>query len=155
MIGEKLNNIETIDITNLHQPETLSKRVVRGGIWVFALRITDRGLGFIRTVILARLLVPEDFGLLGIAMLAIATLETFSQTGVQVALIQKKEDVKLYLDTACNASTIKVIAKTRSSREFSMRSSRDLIVKSGYLSHLYSMAHSLALFTTFQERSLK
>jgi hypothetical protein len=60
-------------------------------------------------------------------MLSIATLETFSQTGFQVALIQKMEDVKLYLDTPCNASTIKGIAKTRSSREFSMRSTRDLV----------------------------
>ena len=89
MIGEKPNNIEAINITNLHQPESLSKRVVRGGIWVFTLRITNRGLGFIRTIILARFFAPHDFGLLGIAMLAIATLETFSQTGFQSALIQK------------------------------------------------------------------
>ena len=61
-------------------PESLSKKVVRGGIWVFGLKIISRGLGFIRTIILARLLAPEDFGLLGIAMLAIATLETFSQS---------------------------------------------------------------------------
>ncbi|MCK4821113.1 oligosaccharide flippase family protein [bacterium] len=58
--------------------EPLSKRVVRGGIWVFALRITNRRLGFIRTIILARLLAPHDFGLLGIVMLAITTLKTFS-----------------------------------------------------------------------------
>jgi O-antigen/teichoic acid export membrane protein len=50
-------------------------------MWVFGLRITSRSLGFIRTIILARLLTPEDFGLLGIAMLAISTLETFCETG--------------------------------------------------------------------------
>ena len=87
--------------------ESLSKKVVRGGIWVFALRFTNRGLGFIRTIILARLLVPEDFGLLGIAMLAISTLETFSQTGFQAALIQKKENVESYLDTAWTVSAIR------------------------------------------------
>ena len=82
MISEKQNSIEAIDITNLHQPEPLSKRVVRGGIWVFALRITNRGLGFIRTIIPLRLLAPHDFGLLGIAMLAIAAFENFSQAGL-------------------------------------------------------------------------
>jgi lipopolysaccharide exporter len=87
--------------------EPLSKRVVRGGIWVFSLRITNRGLGFIRTIILAHLLAPHDFGLLGIAMLAIATLETFSQTGFQAALIQKKENVESYLDTAWTVSAIR------------------------------------------------
>jgi O-antigen/teichoic acid export membrane protein len=71
-------NKEAID-NNLYPPEPLSKRVVRGGIWVFALRITNRGLLFVRTIILGRLLAPEDFGLLGIGMLAISTLETFSQ----------------------------------------------------------------------------
>jgi lipopolysaccharide exporter len=81
VIGEKPNNWKAIDVDNLGPPEPLSKRVVRGGIWVFALRIISRGLGLIRTIILARLLAPEDFGLVGIAMLAIATLETFSQTG--------------------------------------------------------------------------
>jgi O-antigen/teichoic acid export membrane protein len=93
----------------MKQPESLSKRIVRGGIWVFALRITNRALGFIRTIILARLLAPHDFGLLGIAMLAIATLETFSQTGFQSALIQKKKNVESYLDTAWTVSAIRGI----------------------------------------------
>jgi len=93
--------------TDPPSPESLSKKVVRGGIWVFVLRFTNRGLGFVRTIILARLLAPEDFGLLGIAMLAIATLETFSQTGFQAALIQKKENVESYLDTAWTVSAIR------------------------------------------------
>ncbi len=76
-------------------------------MWIFGLRIISRGLGFIRTVILARLLAPEDFGLLGIAMLAIATLETFSQSGFQSALIQKKENVESYLNTAWTVSAIR------------------------------------------------
>ncbi|MBW2000976.1 MAG: oligosaccharide flippase family protein, partial [Deltaproteobacteria bacterium] len=89
--------------------EPLSKKVIRGGIWVFALRFTNRGLGFVRTIILARLLAPSDFGLLGIAMLAIAALETFSQTGFQAALIQKKENVESYLDTAWTVSAVRGI----------------------------------------------
>ena len=89
--------------------ESLAKKVIRGGLWVVALRIINRGLGFVRTIILARLLAPEDFGLLGIAMLAVATLETFSQTGFHQALIQKKENVESYLDTAWTISVIRGI----------------------------------------------
>lgn len=74
---------------------------------MFSLRISTRALGFIRTIILARLLEPSDFGLMGIAMLAIATLEAFSQTGFQTALIQKKENVEEYLDTAWTVSVIR------------------------------------------------
>ena len=80
--------------------ENLSKRVVKGGAWVFALRIVSRGLGLVRLVILARILAPADFGLMGIALLAMATLDTFSQTGFNAALIQKKEDVESYLNSA-------------------------------------------------------
>ena len=107
MAVEKPNNDETINMNNSHESESLSKKVVRGGIWVFALRITSRGLGFIRTIILARLLAPSDFGLLGIAMLAASTLDAFSQTGFQSALIQKKDDVGAYLDVAWTTLAIR------------------------------------------------
>ena len=85
---------------NLVKSESLSQRVVRGGVWVFALRITERGFGLIRLVILARILAPHDFGLMGIALLTMASLETFSQTGFQQALIQKKNNTEAYLDAA-------------------------------------------------------
>jgi len=87
----------------------LSKRVVEGGAWVFALRILNRGLGLVRLVILARILAPADFGLMGIALLAMATLETFSQTGFDAALIQKKEDVESYLNSAWTITIIRGI----------------------------------------------
>ena len=63
-------------------------------------QIAARLLTILRTTVLARLLAPEDFGLFGIAMLALSVLETFSQTGFQAALVQNKENVDLYLDTA-------------------------------------------------------
>ena len=71
-----------------------------GGFWVFSLRIVQQLFDLTRLVILARILAPDDFGLMGIALLTMATLETFSQTGFQAALIQKKEDIRSYLDAA-------------------------------------------------------
>jgi len=88
-------------IANLKEPgQNLSQKVVRGGFWVFSLRITERAFSLIRLIILARILSPNDFGLMGIALLVMATLQTFSQTGFQQALIQKKEDIKSYLNSA-------------------------------------------------------
>lgn len=86
---------------------TLKRKVIRGGFWVFALRIFRRGFEFIRTLVLARLLAPEDFGLMGIALLAMSALESFSQTGISHALIQKNEDIKEYLDTAWTIQVIR------------------------------------------------
>jgi O-antigen/teichoic acid export membrane protein len=76
-------------------------------MWVFALRVLDKGLGLIRLVILARLLAPNDFGLFGIALLAMSALETFSQTGFQTALVQKQGDITPYLDNAWTVSVIR------------------------------------------------
>ncbi len=92
------------------KPETsLSQRVTRAGTWVFSLRIIEKGFGFIRLIILARLLAPNDFGLMGIALLTLSILETFSETGFQTALIQKKKDISAYLDTAWTVSALKGI----------------------------------------------
>lgn len=89
---------------------SLSQKVIRGGAWVFTLNLLTRGLGLIRTVILARLLLPSDFGLIGIAMIAISMLLTFSGTGFAPALIQKKSGISDYLNTAWCVEAIRGIA---------------------------------------------
>jgi lipopolysaccharide exporter len=91
----------------LEAGEGLHQRTVRSGIWAFALRITERGFSLIVIIILARVLAPNDFGLMGIALLAMLTLETFSQAGFEQALIQKKENVPDYLNVAWTALVLR------------------------------------------------
>jgi O-antigen/teichoic acid export membrane protein len=52
------------------------------------MRWTDRLLGTLSTVILARLLVPEDFGLVAMAMVAVGFFDVLLDLGVGAALIQ-------------------------------------------------------------------
>ncbi len=78
----------------------ISRKVVKGGAWMLALRIIDRLFNFVRIIVLARLLAPEDFGIFAIALIAIMTLTTFSKTGFHGALIQRKGDISDYIDTA-------------------------------------------------------
>jgi len=95
-------------VSSLFQPgEGLYQRTVKSGAWSFALRITQEVLGIVRLIILARVLAPEDFGLMGIALLVMMTLETFSQTGFQEALIQKKENTEAYLDAAWTVTALR------------------------------------------------
>ncbi len=89
---------------------TLPQRVGRSGIWVFISQIANGGFGLIRTIILARLLVPSDFGLVGIAAISASLLEVFSQTGFRTALVQRKEEIRDYLDTAWVVSVIRGFA---------------------------------------------
>jgi len=83
--------------------KTLSQRTIRGGFWVFLFRLVRQFFSLIRLIILARVLAPHDFGLFGIALLVMGTLDTFSQTGFRQALIQKKGDIRSYLDAAWTA----------------------------------------------------
>ncbi|MCK5269288.1 MAG: lipopolysaccharide biosynthesis protein [Sedimentisphaerales bacterium] len=88
---------------------TLYKRTVRSGLWVFALRGFTQLLSFARYIILANILDITDIGLLGIAMLMMQMLGTFSQTGFQAALIQKKDNVHSYLDTAWTIGLLRAV----------------------------------------------
>ena len=85
------------------------KKILHGGMWIFLLKFTGRGFGMIRTIILARLLVPYDFGLFGILLLVLSILETFGETGFHTALIQKKENVDSYINTAWTVQLVRSI----------------------------------------------
>lgn len=81
-------------------PSGVWRKLLRGSVWLAALRFGERGLGMVRIVILARLLTPHDFGLVGVGLLAMALMRRFSDTGVREALIQKSGDIDDYLGTA-------------------------------------------------------
>jgi O-antigen/teichoic acid export membrane protein len=86
---------------------SLSQKVVFGVGWISALKIVDQLLGLIRITVLARLLTPGDFGLFGIAMLAISIIESFTNSGFQTALIQKKKISEVHLDIAWTIHVIR------------------------------------------------
>ena len=86
--------------------ESLQSKVIRSGLWSLGGNWLSRGLGIIKMIILARLLSPLDFGILGLAILSINTLNVFSETGIESALIQRHKIEKVELDTVW---TIKII----------------------------------------------
>jgi O-antigen/teichoic acid export membrane protein len=81
-------------------PSSVFEKTIHGGMWEGSIRTSTHAVSLLRTLVLARLLAPYDFGLMGIALLATSILETFSETGFEHALIQKKGDIEEYLDTA-------------------------------------------------------
>ena len=87
-------------ITNPNQTASLNRRGVKGGVWVAALQGVIQLLSLLRIFVLARLLAPAEIGLFTLAILAMTLIDTFSNTGVQQALIQKKGEIEAYLDTA-------------------------------------------------------
>ena len=81
-------------------PGSLTQKVARGGIWNTIGTVGERGLGLVRTTVLARLLLPADFGLLGFALTLISGLHSLTTTGIQPALIQRRDVSAPVLNTA-------------------------------------------------------
>lgn len=78
----------------------LNSRIASGAAWMVLLRMADRTLGVISTLILARLLVPADFGLVAMAMTVFAVLEVMGTFSFDMALIQKSDAGRSQYDTA-------------------------------------------------------
>lgn len=67
---------------------------------MIAARWAMRLIGLVSTMILARLLAPDDFGLIALALLAYGLLETLSYAGVDLALMRQGNDSREHYDTA-------------------------------------------------------
>lgn len=59
-------------------------------IWKFAERCGAQLISFIVSIILARLLMPSDYGIIALCMVFIYILQVFADSGLATALIQKK-----------------------------------------------------------------
>lgn len=79
---------------------TLRGKVSRGVFWEGGAMLVNRGVGFLVSLVLARLLAPEFFGLLAIAMLAINSLVFLQELGFSSALIYRQSDVEAAANTA-------------------------------------------------------
>lgn len=79
---------------------TRSASVFRGALLTVSMRWTDRLIGFVSTLVLARLIAPDDFGIIAMASLVIGMVDAFLALGVNVALIQNRDATQAHYDTA-------------------------------------------------------
>ena len=68
----------------------LKRAIVRGTFWSALSTFFSRGLRFLVTIVLARLLLPVDFGLVAMSSLVMDVAELLSDLGLGAALIQRK-----------------------------------------------------------------
>ena len=82
------------------QVKNIKEQVVSGLIWTYAERFLAQGVGLIVSIILARILSPDDYGIIAIIMIIITILDVFVSGGLGSALIQKKDSDELDFSTA-------------------------------------------------------
>lgn len=87
----------------------LMQRVFSGAAIQLAVQLFNRLIGLLSTLILARLLVPADFGVVAIVVIVIQFFETLSDAGTHNYVVQKANLDDDDLDTAFS---LEVILKT-------------------------------------------
>lgn len=84
----------------MRNSNSLTDKTISGFIWLLGSSGAQAILRVIFVAILARLLTPEDFGLIATAMLVISFTELVAQIGVGPALVQKKDITDKHITTA-------------------------------------------------------
>ena len=71
--------------------ESLKNKTIKGVAWSGIDNVTQYGVSFVVSIVLARLLSPDDYGLIGIIAIFTAVCSTFIYAGFGTALIRKKD----------------------------------------------------------------
>lgn len=79
---------------------TVKRQAAVSVFWVGVASVVARVVSSLRMLVLAKLLMPADFGLVAIALLAIGALQLFHELGFSSALIYRQDDLEDAADTA-------------------------------------------------------
>lgn len=84
---------------------TISKpKVISSLFWKLMERVGKQGIQLIVQIILARLLTPSDFGTIAIVLVFVNIAQIFVQSGLNTALVQKKDSDNLDFSTVFYSS---------------------------------------------------
>jgi O-antigen/teichoic acid export membrane protein len=85
-------------------PFDVGRAMAKGTGWTVGTQLTIQGIAMLSTVILARLLVPADFGLVALATALSGALHAVSEFSFDLALIQNQSAARREYDTAWTLS---------------------------------------------------
>lgn len=68
--------------------DTVKASLFKGALWAVGMRWSVKSIGLVSTAILARFLLPEDYGVVAMAFLVVNLVETFLDTGAAAALVR-------------------------------------------------------------------
>ena len=84
-------------------------KLARGVIWVGSARVLINLIGLASTLLLARFLMPADFGLVAIAMTVMSIVSAVTEISLGSALIQHENPTDAHYDTAFTLSAARSI----------------------------------------------
>lgn len=79
--------------------DSVRYRAVKGVMWSAIERFSVQGIQFVLTIIIARLVLPSEYGLIAMLGIFLAIAQTFVDSGFSNALIQKKDRTEVDFST--------------------------------------------------------
>ena len=76
---------------NTFMKESLKEKTLNGMLWSFLQKISTQSISFVISVILARILTPDDYGIVASAGMLMILMGIFSDGGLGPAIVQKKD----------------------------------------------------------------
>lgn len=83
--------------------------VFSGLRWLSSLKVLTKGFVFVKFLVLAYVLSPRDLGAFGIVTVILSLTEVFTETGINMFLIQTKKAPEGYINTAWSVSIVRGI----------------------------------------------
>lgn len=88
----------------------INKQMAKGSAWMVLFKLFEKSISIVSTIIIARLLVPDDFGIVVIAIIIVEFLELLRAFGFDMALIQNQQATKEHYNTAWTFNVIAAAA---------------------------------------------
>lgn len=79
--------------------DSVKHQAVKGVMWSAVERFSVQGIQFVLTIIIARLVLPSEYGLIAMLSIFLAIAQTFVDSGFSNALIQKKDRTEVDFST--------------------------------------------------------
>ncbi len=93
-VNDELAEVRGADIRGI------SAQLARGATWIAASRVLISLIGLANTLVLARLLVPDDFGLVALALSISAIVTSMTELSLAQSLVQHKDPTDSHYNTA-------------------------------------------------------
>jgi lipopolysaccharide exporter len=88
-----------LPIRDRHNEAVVRRAAAQGVRWTGTAELVTSGLQFVQTAVLARLLAPEDFGLMAMVLAVLGLAQVYTDMGVSNALIYRQDTAREHLSS--------------------------------------------------------
>jgi hypothetical protein len=92
-----------VELSPLQDGSRLGQRIALSSTYMIAGRLGMRGIGIVSTLVLVRILAPQDFGIVALAQMVYPILDLLTATGFNLAIFRMRDPDPAHYDTAWNA----------------------------------------------------